>query len=232
MRLILLGIPGAGKGTQAGFLTRKYGIPQVSTGDMLRAAIREGTPLGREAERCVDRGELVPDPVVIEIVKRRIREPDCANGFIMDGFPRTIAQAEALREAGIDVDFVVEIEVGDDEVLRRMSGRRVHPASGRTYHIEFNPPRVPGKDDATGEPLIQRSDDAEETVRRRIATYRALTAPLVAYYTAWRESGDTRAPRYVKIRGQGPAEHIRDKLFAALAGKQGMKPQTHAGKHG
>lgn len=217
MRIILLGLPGAGKGTQAQFLIEKYGIPQISTGDMLRAAIKQATPLGLEAKRYVDRGELVPDAVVIEIVKQRVGEPDCAKGFISDGFPRTIAQAEALRGAGIDIDFVVEIEIGDDEILRRMSGRRVHPASGRTYHVEFNPPQVPDKDDVTGEPLVQRPDDNEETVRRRIATYHSLTKPLVAYYLKWRESGDARAPLYVNLYGKGSVEHIRDKLFAALA---------------
>jgi len=171
MRIILLGMPGAGKGTQAGFLIEKYRIPQVSTGDMLRAAIKDGTALGRKAQKYVDCGELVPDELVIELVNQRVKQPDCARGFIIDGFPRTVAQAEALRNAGIDIDCVVEIEVGDDEILRRMSGRRVHPASGRTYHIEFNPPQTPGKDDVTGEPLIQRPDDNEETVRRRITTY-------------------------------------------------------------
>ena len=187
MRIILLGMPGAGKGTQAGFLIEKYRIPQVSTGDMLRAAIKAGTALGREAQQYMDRGELVPDQLVIELVKQRVKQPDCARGFIIDGFPRTVAQAEALRDAGIDIDCVVEIEVDDDEILRRMSGRRVHPVSGRTYHIEFNPPQTPGKDDVTGEPLIQRPDDNEETVRRRIATYRSLTKPVVAYYMKWRD---------------------------------------------
>ena len=217
MRIILLGMPGAGKGTQAGFLIEKYRIPQVSTGDMLRAAIKAGTALGREAQQYMDRGELVPDQLVIELVKQRVKQPDCARGFIIDGFPRTVAQAEALRDAGIDIDYVVEIEVDDDEILRRMSGRRVHPVSGRTYHIEFNPPQTPGKDDVTGEPLIQRPDDNEETVRRRIATYRSLTKPVVAYYMKWRERGDPLAPLYVNIYGKGSIEHIRDKLFAALA---------------
>jgi adenylate kinase len=217
MRIILLGMPGAGKGTQAGFLIEKYRIPQVSTGDMLRAAIKAGTALGREAQQYVDHGELVPDQLVIELVKQRVKQPDCARGFIIDGFPRTVAQAEALRDAGSDIDCVVEIEVDDDEILRRMSGRRVHPVSGRTYHIEFNPPQTPGKDDVTGEPLIQRPDDNEETVRRRIATYRSLTKPVVAYYMKWRERGDPLAPLYVNIYGKGSIEHIRDKLFAALA---------------
>jgi len=219
MRILLLGMPGAGKGTQAQFLIEKYKIPQISTGDMLRAAIKAGTPLGMEAKKYMDKGELVPDQLVIELVKQRIKEPDCANGFIIDGFPRTIPQAEALREAGIDIDFVIEIEVGDQEILRRMSGRRVHPASGRSYHIEFKPPKVPGKDDVTGEDLVQRPDDQEETVRKRIATYHSQTKPLIQYYMDWAASGDPRAPKYVNIYGRGSVEHIRDKLFAALAAK-------------
>jgi adenylate kinase len=219
MRIILLGMPGAGKGTQSRFLIERYGIPQISTGDMLRAEIDADTALGREARQYMDRGELVPDQLVIELVQQRVARPDCARGFIVDGFPRTVAQAEALRHAGIDIDFVVEVEVDDDEILRRMTGRRVHPASGRTYHIEFNPPRAPGRDDVTGEPLIQRPDDNEETVRRRIATYHSLTKPLIAYYMKWRERGDPRAPLYVNIYGKGPIEHIRDKLFAALAAR-------------
>ncbi len=219
MQIILLGLPGAGKGTQARFLIEKFGIPQISTGDMLRAAIKRGTPAGIRASDYMERGDLVPDEVVIELVKERLRAPDCARGFILDGFPRTIEQAEALREAGIDIDFIIEIEVGDGEILRRMSGRRVHPASGRTYHVEFNPPRVPGKDDVTGEPLVQRADDNEATVMQRIATYHDLTKPLIAYYMKWRESGDLRAPLYVNIYGKGSVEHIRDKLFAALAAK-------------
>lgn len=220
MRILLLGLPGAGKGTQAQFLIEKFSIPQISTGDMLRAAIREGTQLGREAGQYMDRGELVPDRIVIELVKERVTRPDCATGFIMDGFPRTEPQAEALRTAGIDIDFVIEIEVGDSEILRRMSGRRVHPGSGRSYHVEFKPPRVPGKDDVTGEPLVQRPDDNEETVRRRIATYHSQTKPLVNYYLNWAASGDPRAPQYVNIYGRGSVEHIRDKIFAALASKR------------
>jgi adenylate kinase len=220
MRIILLGMPGAGKGTQAQFLMDRFGIPQVSTGDMLRAAIKAASPLGVEAKRYMDKGELVPDRVVIELVKQRVREPDCARGYIVDGFPRTIPQAEALREAGIDVDFIVEIEVGDQEILRRMSGRRVHPGSGRTYHVDYNPPKVPGKDDLTGEPLVQRADDNEETVKKRIATYHSQTKPLVAYYLKWADSGDPRAPKYVNIYGRGSVEHIRDKIFAALAAKK------------
>jgi len=220
MRIILLGMPGAGKGTQARFLIEKFGIPQISTGDMLRAAIKQGTPSGIRANDYMERGELVPDDVVIDLVEERLRAPDCSRGFILDGFPRTIEQAEALREAGLPVDFIVEIEVGDNEILRRMSGRRVHPASGRSYHVEFNPPRVPGKDDVTGEPLVQRPDDNEGTVMQRIATYHKLTKPLIAYYMKWRESGDPHAPLYVNIYGKGSVEHIRDKLFAALAAKR------------
>jgi adenylate kinase len=186
---------------------------------MLRAAIEADTPLGLEAKTYMDKGLLVPDNLVIDLVKARIREPDCAKGFIIDGFPRNIVQAEALRAAGIDIDFVVEIEVGDGEILRRMVGRRVHPASGRSYHVEFNPPRVPDRDDVTGEPLIQRPDDNEETVKRRIATYYSQTKPLIAYYLKWAERGDGRAPKYVNIYGKGSVEHIRDKMFAALAAK-------------
>lgn len=216
MRILLLGLPGAGKGTQAQFLIERYKIPQISTGDMLREAIKAGTPLGNEARSYMDRGALVPDPVVIELVKERIKSPDCTNGFIMDGFPRTLPQAEALRRAGIDINFVVEIEVGDGEILRRMIGRRVHLASGRSYHIEFNPPRVPDKDDVTGEPLVQRSDDNEETVKKRIKTYHEQTKPLINYYLGWAASGDPRAPHYVNIYGRGSVNHIRDKMFAAI----------------
>ncbi|MBI4194720.1 MAG: adenylate kinase [Betaproteobacteria bacterium] len=219
MRILLLGLPGSGKGTQAQFLIEKYGIPQVSTGDMLRAAIKSGSPLGLEAKEYMDRGALVPDHIVIELVRQRIQESDCARGFIFDGFPRTLPQAEALRAAGVDIDFVIEIEVGDQEILRRMSGRRVHPGSGRTYHVEYNPPEVPGKDDVTGEPLVQRADDNEETVRKRIETYHAQTKPLVNYYLNWTAGGDPRAPQYVNIYGGGSVEHIRDKIFAALAAK-------------
>lgn len=216
MRILLLGLPGAGKGTQAQFLISKYRIPQISTGDMLRAAIKAGTPLGREAKEYMDRGALVPDHLVIELVKERVTEPDARKGFIIDGFPRNIAQAEALRDAGIDIDFVIEIEVDDQEILRRMSGRRVHPGSGRTYHVDFNPPSVPDKDDITGEPLVQRRDDNEATVRKRIETYHSQTKPLVNYYLNWASSGKPRAPHYVNIYGQGTMDHIRDKIFAAL----------------
>jgi adenylate kinase len=220
MKIILLGMPGAGKGTQARFLIEKFGIPQISTGDMLRAAIKAGTPLGREAKKFMDRGALVPDEIVIELVKRRVEQADCARGFIFDGFPRTIPQAEALRRAGIRIDSVAEIAIADDEILRRMSGRRVHPASGRSYHVEFNPPKTAGKDDVTGEPLVQRDDDREETVRKRIDIYHAQTKPLVEYYSRWAATGDAQAPRYVKIDGAGTVEAIRDRLIAALAAQK------------
>ena len=216
MRILLLGLPGAGKGTQAQFLISKYGIPQISTGDMLRAAIKAGTPLGNEAKTYMDRGALVPDPLVIELVKERVKQPDAAQGFIIDGFPRNIAQAEALRDAGLDIDFVIEIEVDDREILRRMIGRRVHPGSGRSYHIDLNPPKAAGKDDLTGEPLVQRPDDDAATVKKRIDTYHSQTKPLVDYYLNWGSSGDPRAPHYVNIYGQGTVKHIRDKIFGAL----------------
>lgn len=217
MRLLLLGQPGAGKGTQAQFLMAKYGIPQISTGDMLRAAIQEGSPLGVQAKGYMDKGALVPDQLVIELVKARIQAPDCAKGFIMDGFPRTLPQADALRTAGVDLDYVIEIEVADEEILRRMSGRRVHMASGRSYHIEFNPPKVEGKDDVTGEPLVQRADDSEQTVKARLEVYRQQTQPLVQYYVEWAKRGDTRAPRYLHIEGKGSVDVIRERLFAALS---------------
>ena len=213
MRIILLGMPGAGKGTQARYLTERYNVPQISTGDMLRAEVKAGTPLGLEAKKFMDAGALVPDSVVITMAEARVRQPDCANGFIVDGFPRTIAQAEALKAAGVGIDFVIDIETADEEILRRMSGRRVHPASGRTYHIEFNPPKVAGKDDVTGEPLVQRPDDLEETVRKRIDTYHAQTKPLVDFY---RNQSGPGAARYARINGVGAVESIRDSIFAAL----------------
>jgi adenylate kinase len=216
MRILLLGMPGAGKGTQAQYLIQKYGIPQISTGDMLRAAIKSGTPLGQEAKEYMDRGALVPDHVVTELVQQRVREPDCANGFIVDGFPRTLPQADALRKAGIPIDLVLEIDVADAEIMRRLSGRRVHPGSGRSYHVEFNPPKVPDRDNVTGEPLIQRPDDNEATVARRIATYHAQTKPLIDYYDSWAKSGDPKAPRHVRIAGTGPVEEIRDRVLAAI----------------
>ena len=219
MRIILLGMPGAGKGTQARFLMEKYGIPQISTGDMLRAAIKSGTPLGAQARSYMDRGALVPDEIVIALVRERVKAEDCLRGFIVDGFPRTIPQAEALRRVGIDIDFVLNIDVSDEEILRRMSGRFVHPASGRSYHVVFNPPRVAGKDDVTGDALVQRDDDKEETVKKRITTYHAQTKPLVEYYSRWSQSGDARAPRYARIDGNGSVDEIRARLLAALAGK-------------
>jgi adenylate kinase len=217
MRILLLGQPGAGKGTQAQYLMARYGIPQISTGDMLRAAMQAGTLLGDEARGYMDRGELVPDPLVLKLVAERVKAPDAAKGFLFDGFPRNIAQAEALREAHLDLDYVVELAVEDEEILRRMSGRRVHPGSGRTYHVYFNPPKIAGMDDVTGEPLVQRPDDAEDTVRRRIETYHSQTKPLVAYYQQWAASGDPRAPRYVNVNGHGSVEEIRDRIFAGLA---------------
>ena len=216
MRLILLGPPGAGKGTQATFICETYGIPQISTGDMLRAAIKAGTPLGVAAQQVMDSGSLVSDDIIIALVTERLATPDCANGFLFDGIPRTIAQAEALREAGIDVDYVIEIDVPDSAIVERMSGRRVHPGSGRTYHVIFNPPKITARDDVTGEPLMQRPDDCEETVRKRLAIYHAQTEPLVAYYARWESSGDARAPRYRKVNGLGTVEGIRDACMAAL----------------
>jgi adenylate kinase len=216
MRLLLLGQPGAGKGTQAQYLVEKYGIPQISTGDMLRSAIKAGSDLGARAKGYMDRGELVPDELVIALVDERIREADCTGGFIVDGFPRNLAQAEALRAAGIDIDCVVDLQVDDNEILRRMSGRRVHPASGRSYHVEFNPPKTPGRDDVTGEPLVQRPDDNQATVQKRIETYHGQTKPLVDYYVRWSASGDPRAPHYVAVQGQGSVETIRDRIFGAI----------------
>ncbi len=229
MRLILLGLPGAGKGTQAQFLVERYGIPQISTGDMLRNQIRDGTELGRKAKAFMDRGELVPDDLVIELVKDRVKQPDCHKGYLFDGFPRTIEQADAMRREGVAIDFVIEIEVADEEILRRMSGRRVHPGSGRTYHVEFNPPRIDGKDDVTGEPLVQRPDDREETVRRRIGTYHAVTKPLVNYYLTWAKSGGAGAPRYCNYNGRGSIEHNRDKIFAALDSHGCLEVQAKPG---
>ena len=216
MRIILLGGPGAGKGTQANFIKDKYGIPQISTGDMLRAAVKEGTPLGIEAKKVMDAGGLVSDDIILGLVKERIANDDCANGFLFDGFPRTLAQAESLKEQGVDIDAVVEIDVDDDEIIKRMSGRRVHPASGRTYHIVFNPPKEEGKDDDTGEPLVQRDDDREDTVRQRLKVYHDQTAPLIDYYSSWAEKGGANAPRYIKIPGVGKVDEIRDAIFSAL----------------
>ncbi len=217
MRLILLGGPGAGKGTQAGFITERYGVPQISTGDMLRAAVKAETPLGLEAKKVMDAGGLVSDDIIVGLVEDRIRQPDCADGFLFDGFPRTIPQAQALRDRGIGIDFVVEIVVDDEQIVRRMSGRRVHLPSGRTYHVEFNPPRVPGKDDVTGEALVQRDDDLEETVRKRLDVYHRQTEPLVEYYADWEASGDPAAPRCVRVDGIGTVEAVRDAVFESLA---------------
>ena len=217
MRVILLGPPGAGKGTQAHFIREKYAIPQISTGDMLRAAVKAGTPLGVAAKQVMDAGQLVSDDIIIGLVQERLQQPDCKRGYLFDGFPRTIPQAEALKRAGVPLDYVLEIDVPDDEIIVRMSGRRVHPASGRSYHIKFNPPQAEGKDDVTGEPLIQRDDDREETVRKRLEVYRAQTRPLVDYYGRWAASGETGAPRYRRISGLGPVEEIKRRVFAALS---------------
>jgi adenylate kinase len=220
MRLMLLGGPGAGKGTQSAFITSKFGIPQISTGDMLRAAVKAGTPLGLAAKKIMDEGKLVSDDIIVGLVKERIKQPDAANGFLFDGFPRTIPQAEAMKDAGVKLDHVVEIAVDDADIIERMSGRWVHPASGRTYHLRFNPPKVPGKDDITGEDLIQREDDKEETVRKRLDVYHQQTEPLIAYYSNWAASGDAAAPKYVKIPGTGKVEEVRDRIFAALEGSR------------
>ena len=216
MRVILLGGPGAGKGTQAGYITQKYNIPQISTGDMLRAHVKAGSELGKAAKKIMDDGGLVSDDIIMGMIKERIKEDDCKNGYLFDGFPRTIPQADALKAGGIPVDAVVEIDVDDDEIIKRMSGRRVHLESGRTYHVVFNPPRVEGKDDATGEDLIQRDDDKEETVRKRLEVYHEQTEPLIEYYSKWSASGEEGAPAYHKIAGIGGVEDIRDKIFAAL----------------
>jgi adenylate kinase len=216
MRLILLGGPGAGKGTQANLVKGRYRIPQISTGDMLRAALKEGTELGLKAKDYMDAGKLVPDDVIIGLVEERIKEPDCENGFLFDGFPRTIPQADAMKEAGVPIEAVVDIDVPDEEIIKRMSGRRVHLASGRTYHIVFNPPREEGKDDETGEPLIQRDDDKEETVRKRLDVYHAQTEPLIGYYKNWEESDESAAPKYIRINGVGKVDEIRDQIFTAL----------------
>jgi adenylate kinase len=217
MRLILLGAPGAGKGTQAAFLTERFGIPQISTGDMLRAAVKAGTPLGLQAKKVMDSGALVSDDIILALVKERIAQPDCAAGFLFDGFPRTIVQAEALKAAGVKLDYVLEIDVPDSAIIERMSGRRVHGVFGRTYHDRFNPPRVAGVDDVTGEPLIQRVDDQEETVKKRLAVYAQQTRPLVDYYQRWAASGDPAAPAYRKISGTGSVDEITSRALAALA---------------
>ncbi len=217
MRLILLGPPGAGKGTQATFIKQKFGIPQISTGDMLRAAVKAGSPLGVAAKKVMDSGALVSDDIIINLVQERLKESDCSNGYLFDGFPRTLPQADAMKAAGVRLDYVLEIDVPEAEIIERMSGRRVHAPSGRTYHNRFHPPRVAGKDDGTGEDLIQRDDDREEVVRHRLSVYQAQTRPLVGYYTAWAASGEVEAPKYRKIQGIGTVEEIRDRSFAALS---------------
>ena len=219
MRIILLGGPGAGKGTQANYIKDQYGIPQISTGDMLRAAVKAGTPLGRQAKQVMNAGGLVSDEMILGLVKDRIVQPDCARGYLFDGFPRTIAQAGALQVEAVSIDFVVEIDVDDEEIIKRMSGRRVHPPSGRTYHILFNPPKQKGKDDVTGEALTQREDDREETVRKRLEVYHGQTEPLVAYYKRWSQEGNgvmPPAPKYIRVEGVGSVEEIRDRIFAGI----------------
>ncbi|RYX98219.1 MAG: adenylate kinase [Comamonadaceae bacterium] len=218
MRLILLGAPGAGKGTQATFLCQKYNIPQISTGDMLRAAVKAGTPLGLEAKKVMDSGALVSDDLIINLVKERIAQPDCEKGFLFDGFPRTIPQADAMKSAGVKLDFVLEIDVPFEAIIERMSGRRSHTASGRTYHVKYNPPKTEGVDDVTGEPLIQREDDKEETVRKRLQVYDAQTRPLVDYYSSWAKVDPSAAPKYRAISGMGTVEEITTRALAALAG--------------
>ena len=217
MRLILLGPPGAGKGTQATFIKGAFNIPQISTGDMLRAAVKAGTPLGLAAKRVMDSGALVSDEIIIGLVQDRLQENDCARGYLFDGFPRTLPQADALKAAGVALDHVLEIDVPPEEIITRMSGRRTHPGSGRTYHVVFNPPKVAGKDDVTGEDLVQREDDREETVRKRLDVYLAQTAPLVEYYTKWAQSGDGQAPRYARVSGVGSVDAITQRVMAALA---------------
>lgn len=217
MRLILLGAPGAGKGTQATFIKEKYNIPQISTGDMLRAAVKAGTPLGLEAKKVMDAGGLVSDDIIIGLVRDRLKEADCANGYLFDGFPRTIPQADAMKNAGVFIDYVLEIDVPDEVIIDRMSGRRVHAASGRTYHVKYNPPKIAGQDDETGDALMQRDDDKEETVKKRLAVYHEQTEVLVKYYGDWAQAGLPGAPKYRKIAGVGQVEEIRDRAFAALA---------------
>ena len=217
MRLILLGAPGAGKGTQATFICQKYGIPQISTGDMLRAAVKAGTALGLQAKKVMDSGGLVSDALIINLVRERLALPDCAAGFLFDGFPRTLPQADAMKSAGVKLDYVLEIDVPFEAIVERMSGRRSHPGSGRSYHLRFNPPKTPGLDDITGEPLIQRADDLEDTVKKRLEVYSAQTLPLIDYYANWAKTGDTDAPRYRAISGTGSVEEIKARAFAALA---------------
>jgi adenylate kinase len=216
MRLILLGPPGAGKGTQAAFITQAFGIPQISTGDMLRAAVKSGTPVGIAAKKVMDAGHLVSDDIIMALVRERLKQKDCAKGYLFDGFPRTIPQAEALKSERIGLDYVLEIDVPDDEIIVRMSGRRVHPASGRSYHVKFNPPKVEGKDDVTGEPLIQREDDREETVRKRLDVFRAQTRPLIEYYQKWAAANAREAPKYLRISGVGSVDEVKARALDAL----------------
>ena len=216
MRIILLGAPGAGKGTQANFITERLVIPQISTGDMLRAAVRAETPLGLDVKKIMATGALVSDDIILQLVKGRIQKDDCANGYLFDGFPRTIGQAKGMENAGIGIDYVIEIDVSDDEIIERLSGRRIHPASGRTYHVVFNPPRIEGQDDVTGEPLIQRNDDRLETVKKRLQVYHDQTEPLVVYYKKWAVSGANEAPKHVRISGSGGIEQVRERIFAVL----------------
>lgn len=217
MRLILLGAPGAGKGTQATFICQKYGIPQISTGDMLRAAVKAGTALGLQAKKVMDSGGLVSDALIINLVRERLALPDCAAGFLFDGFPRTLPQADAMKSAGVKLDYVLEIDVPFEAIVERMSGRRSHPGSGRSYHLRFNPPKTPGLDDITGEPLIQRADDLEDTVKKRLDVYSAQTLPLIDYYANWAKTGDTDAPHYRAISGTGSVDEIKARAFAALS---------------
>ena len=217
MRLILLGAPGAGKGTQANFIKEKYNIPQISTGDMLRAAIKAGSELGIAAKKVMDAGGLVSDDIIIGLVQERLKQDDCANGYLFDGFPRTVAQADSMKDSGVIVDYVLEIDVPDDSIIERMDGRRVHPGSGRVYHVKFNPPQVDNKDDVTGEDLVQRDDDKAETVKKRLDVYHNQTEVLLGYYNTWAQSGEPGAPKYRRIAGVGPVEQIRDSAFAALA---------------
>ena len=216
MRVILLGPPGAGKGTQASFICARYSIPQISTGDMLRAAVKAGTPLGLAAKRAMDAGELVTDEIIVGLVNERMQQPDCAGGYLLDGFPRTIAQAEAMRAAGIGVDVLLEIEVPDSEIVERISGRRCHLPTGRTYHVRFNPPKVPGRDDATGDPLIQRDDDREDVVRNRLQVYHSQTRVVVDYFRDWADNGEPGAPRYRKVHGIGTVDQVRQRVMSAL----------------
>jgi len=216
MRIILLGPPGAGKGTQAGFIRERFGIPQISTGDMLRAAVKSGSPLGVAAKKVMDAGQLVSDDIIIGLVRERLKQRDCAAGYLFDGFPRTIPQADAMKAAGVGIDFVLEIDVPDEDIIERMSGRRVHLAGGRTYHVRFNPPKVAGRDDVTGEPLIQRDDDREDVVRRRLHVYHDQTSVLVDYYSKWAGTGDPAAPRYRRVKGRGTVEEIKQRVFDAL----------------